>query len=1041
MVTRVGQAGRLPDSATRAFAAEFASLRNEIEILKRAQRSAGLANSSIENGFISVNDESGTLRQTIGMQSDGTVAILAHNAPTPPPIPNTPTVDPFPAGLNIAWNGDFPYGSKPYDFLFVEVHIGSTMTFIPGPSTMVGTLREAGLLPVTPLSSGSTYYALLIAVNTSGMKSDPTLTASGVPSDVVATSILDGIVDTLALADDAVTRAKVATGAIGSAEIGNNEVLLANLADGSVNANKLIDGAVTGPKLVDGVVSTAKIAPLAITTALIANGAVNTTQIANAAVNTTQIAPLAITTALIGPAAVGAGKIAADAVTANEIAANSITASEISANAVTAGKIAADAVTANEIAANAITTSELAANAVTAGKIAADTITANEIAAGAITSSELAANSVIAGKILADSITATEIAASAITSNELAANSVIAGKILADSITANEIAANAITASEIAANAVTAAKILADTITANEIAANAITANELAANSVVAGKIAAGIITSTEIAANTIVAGNIAASTITTTEIAALTILAGDIAADAIAAGKIAADAVTAREIAALTITAAEIAANTITASELAAGSVTAVKLAADLVISQRIIAGNATGGRMELHPTSGLQGFQTDGTTRTFWFDNSTGNALITGKYQSALTGEHIEILTAGELRFYNTNGIDYARLSHISTDVALRGPLNASSRSGRINLGSTTLGLAFCDENSISTGGLFTFLSMSQTDSLYIAPTHTMAIDGMSTHPPAGSRLIQFCMNDSANASIADSFLTFARRASGGGCVLAAPAQNCSLAFNGSNVFVRNAADTAMFPIQASAFTVGSSRTIKHRFRDIEWNGKTALDLVQAVESQEYEYITDTEYSEDPLPTGTGVFGHAPRIDPDTGEQALDGDGQPIWDRPEVMIDVVPPPTAPKRYGPMAEDIMAIAPGVVEVDAEGNYQISAHDLSGVLWKATSLLAKREVKMIDARKIVPALTAGTPVDVTIDWTNAPLPKAPSDVSICREGFVIGQLIRMSTVVLPNSVTVNGCTVRVNIVGPDIAANQGVLHATATFWI
>jgi hypothetical protein len=130
-----------------------------------------------------------------------------------------------------------------------------------------------------------------------------------------------------------------------------------------------------------------------------------------------------------------------------------------------------------------------------------------------------------------------------------------------------------------------------------------------------------------------------------------------------------------------------------------------------------------------------------------------------------------------------------------------------------------------------------------------------------------------------------------------------------------------------------------------------------------------------------------------------------------------------------------------MAIAPGVVEQATDGSFQISAHDLAGVLWKATSEMAQRTVKLIDARKIVPALSAGTPVDVTIDWTNAPLPKAPSDVSICREGFVIGQLARMSTIVLPNSISVNGCTVRVNIVGADIPANQGVLHATATFWI
>jgi hypothetical protein len=59
---------------------------------------------------------------------------------------------------------------------------------------------------------------------------------------------------------------------------------------------------------------------------------------------------------------------------------------------------------------------------------------------------------------------------------------------------------------------------------------------------------------------------------------------------------------------------------------------------------------------------------------------------------------------------------------------------------------------------------------------------------------------------------------------------------------------------------------------------------------------------------------------------------------------------------------------------------------------------------------------------------------------APDDAMVCREGFTVGQSVRMATVIVPNTITRTGCTVRVTITGADIAANAGLLHVTGLSW-
>jgi hypothetical protein len=198
-------------------------------------------------------------------------------------------------------------------------------------------------------------------------------------------------------------------------------------------------------------------------------------------------------------------------------------------------------------------------------------------------------------------------------------------------------------------------------VVSQDILDGAITTLELSANAVTSATIAANAVTTTKIADGSISTPKVIAGAINTAQIAANAIQAGNIAAQAVTAGKILA----------LSVTANEIAANAITVGKISAGAVTASTLEANMVVATRIIAGTTTGARVEMHPTAGLQGFKSDGTTRSFWIDASTGNFSATGSIQTNFTGTRIVLNPNGTspdtIRFYPGTGSQYASIDSI--------------------------------------------------------------------------------------------------------------------------------------------------------------------------------------------------------------------------------------------------------------------------------------------------------------------------------------------------------------------------------------
>lgn len=289
----------LPNATTRRLAQEIADLRRQVDRLTRASRTTQLGNSSIENGTLVARDAFGNIRSTYGRQPDGTFGLGAANGQAPS-RPNTLTMTPFPAGIKLGWNGQLAAGILG-DFSHLLIHMSdSGANFIRDKSNLVGTLLRAGELPVPLPGRPGPFWAFAIAVNTSGVESEPSLLAGPAsPGKVVADSALAGVIDTIALANDAVTAAKVATGAIGETEIAPN----------SVSSPKIIAAAI---------------------------------QAIHMAVDSIQ-----------------AGAVAANVITGREIAALSILAGHLTANLIDASHIKAGVVEAVHLAAQIILTSRI----------------------------------------------------------------------------------------------------------------------------------------------------------------------------------------------------------------------------------------------------------------------------------------------------------------------------------------------------------------------------------------------------------------------------------------------------------------------------------------------------------------------------------------------------------------------------------------------------------------------------------------------------------------------------------------------------------
>jgi hypothetical protein len=463
---------------------ELVLLRRKLETLERASR---LSHVSIEDTSLLVNDSTGGLRAIIGVQADGTTAVNVVNGP-PPPQPSTPIVTSVLGGVTVAWDGTFTGGSVlPLDWSRIEVHASIVNGFTPVAATLRDTIETAqGATIVVPCDTP--VYVRLMARNTSGTASTPSAQAGPFgPTPVVASGILDGIVTTGKIADQAVSAAKVKVGAIGTDQLA--------LGIGNLAPDPSFEGAYTA-SLIAGKPEWTVVTPGNNSAkALHVDCTSATTAYKNIVLARLQVVPgerhyIGVDYKTSGiyngtgtkvlfryedAAATVLGYGVAEGTTIGGSWARVTAQVQAPPNTVTAVlMVEASAVTAGEAWFDNVEVSTL----IVAGKVAAGSITATEIAALTILAGNIAADAIAAGKIAADAVTAREIAALAVTAAEIAANTITAGKLAAGSVDATALSATAITGKTITGGTVTGALIqtaaTGQRITLNESGTNRI---------------------------------------------------------------------------------------------------------------------------------------------------------------------------------------------------------------------------------------------------------------------------------------------------------------------------------------------------------------------------------------------------------------------------------------------------------------------------------------------------------------------------------------------------------------------------------------
>ena len=243
------------------------------------------------------------------------------------------------------------------------------------------------------------------------------------------------------------------------------------------------------------------------------------------------------------------------------------------------------------------------------------------------------------------------LAAGTVAAKHLAVDSVTAEKVKANAITVDKLAANSVTTEKLVSDAVTAAKLAADSVQARNIVSLAITTDKLAANSVTTAKLrVTEDMTVALLNAHRIQAGDIVSGAVTTDKLATNSVNADKLAANSVNASKIVSGAITVDKLAANSVTAVKIAAGSITTDKVAAGQFRGYVFTG--AIFQSSEAAN-TGVKLN---SNALQMWDSS-HNRTVYLDGEGRSNLLTGTFQTSLTGRRIRISPTFRQSFINSD------------------------------------------------------------------------------------------------------------------------------------------------------------------------------------------------------------------------------------------------------------------------------------------------------------------------------------------------------------------------------------------------
>ena len=385
-------------------------------------------------------------------------------------------------------------------------------------------------------------------------------------SDVVSsTTILDGSITGVDLADNSITSSKIdaqgnANSILGTDGSGSpvweakSNFLDNALPDGNIRIGDASN--IATPRSISGDISLANDG-----TVTISDNAITSSKILDDAITSSDIASDAVTNAELASDAVTSSEILDGTVTNQDLADNAIDGAKILDNSIGAVDIATDAITSDEIASGAVGSDEVLDGSIISGDLADNAVVSTKIADGTIATDDIESggnNKVLittaAGTVFWENISLFEtstlsegsIFVGDVSNTAAPLNARGAGRILiGDGTSLQSLNVNGdITLSptgdaQINTGVVGSNEITDNSLTRDDIAPNAVEASELADNAVDNGAIQDNAVTTTKIQDAAITGQKIASDAITSTEIVDASIATNDIADNAINTAKI----------------------------------------------------------------------------------------------------------------------------------------------------------------------------------------------------------------------------------------------------------------------------------------------------------------------------------------------------------------------------------------------------------------------------------------------------------------------------------------------------------------------
>jgi hypothetical protein len=367
-----------------------------------------------------------------------------------------------------------------------------------------------------------------------------------------------------------------------------------------------------------------------------------------------------------------------------------------------------------------------------------------------------------------------------------------------------------------------------------------------------------------------------------------------------------------------------DLAVNDAKIGNLSVGKLTAGTFSASMTLSG-IIRTNTTGSRVELDD-AGLRLYNTSGTM-TVRLQTSDGSALVTGTYQSGLTGERVNILPDGTFRIYPSTGTDYAQMSNTGGTFRFRSIADGSGRRSYVDL--LTTGLTTYYQQS--DGSVRSRFFQNSTYSVLEAPVTGIRVYNGLTPTDGSTKRFHFVFTTTTDSSgdIGTSALHYQLRGSGRNDPwLVAPIRGCGIVWDQDSISITNGIATAYGNIGAAAFLTDSSSVVKTAPRAPAFAGGrqqvSAGRVTQLARGREWRYLDEGKRPEKP----------------DYWHTRVDDDGHEYKEQAEWPA---PAPTQRKHWGPIAEDLQAIDPNlVVPHPTTGVLRTDLRDLIGVLWIAS---------------------------------------------------------------------------------------------------